>query len=241
MLEIVDVDPLTEELKDCNGGRILDVACSQGDFLKLLAESFEDFTEAVGIDSASDRIEQAKKKYPEGFSFKVMNAEQLDFPDGYFDTVAIRHSLHHLDNVDSVLNEMERVLKPGGRFVVCEVVQSPETEKENSYRHVHHWWAKLSRARGETHNETLTVDEVLDVISRIGLKERKHFEFLEEPSKEERKKEVEDILEVNARFIDELTRRGDKSGLAEEGRQLSAVVKSNGIEYESVVYVFGRK
>jgi len=235
------MDPLIEELKGCDGGRILDVACGHGDFLNLLTESFDSFTEAIGIDSASERIEQAREKYPEAHRFEVMDASAMEYLDNHFDTVAIRHSLHHLPNVGLVLDEMKRVLKPGGRFIVCEVTQAPETERRNSHRHAHHWWARVSRSKGETHNETFTTDEVRAAVSPLNLKEMRHLEYLEEITEEEMSKAIAEIIEVNAKFIDELTKSKADIDLISEGKTISAILQREGLTLESVYYIFGRK
>ena len=49
----------------------------------------------------------------------VADAEQLPFPDGSFDLVVGHAVLHHLPDVERALREVLRVLRPGGRFVVC--------------------------------------------------------------------------------------------------------------------------
>ena len=46
------------------------------------------------------------------------DAHKLDFPDGYFDIAICDGVLHHLDNMKYGLQEMNRVIKPGGHLVV---------------------------------------------------------------------------------------------------------------------------
>ena len=52
-------------------------------------------------------------------SGEVADAEALPFGDGTFDLVVGHAFLHHIPDVDTALREMLRVLKPGGRFVIC--------------------------------------------------------------------------------------------------------------------------
>lgn len=146
------MDPLQNLLQKQSGGRILDVATGHGQFLRLLVDSFADFAEAVGIDTSESNLDIARRECGDRFLLRNMDAMNIDYPNGFFDTVAIRHSLHHLPEVETALNEMKRVLMPGGLFIVCEVFQSPESERENSQRHLHHWWAAVDRAHGRWHN-----------------------------------------------------------------------------------------
>ena len=53
-------------------------------------------------------------------------AEDLPFPDHSFDTIALTYVLCTVPDPEAALGEFERVLKPGGQFLVLEHVRSPE-------------------------------------------------------------------------------------------------------------------
>ena len=78
---------------------------------------------ALAIDISPVAIEQAREEAArrgiDGAEFKVMNAEDLDFPEGQFDLVHGCGVLHHL-NLESAMSEIQRVLKPGGRMLFIE-------------------------------------------------------------------------------------------------------------------------
>lgn len=103
------------------GARTLEYGCGQGSAAFDLARSGAD---VIGIDISPVAVEQATARgAAEGLSerldFRVMDAENLDFPDDSFDVVCGSGILHHLDLARSYA-EIARVLKPGGTAVFTE-------------------------------------------------------------------------------------------------------------------------
>ena len=108
--------------KDLSGKTILDYGCGRGEAsLKYLASGGTVF----GIDIAENYIEAAlasanNTKYStNSYTFKVMDAHDLQFDNNCFDFVVGNGILHHL-NADKALSEIFRVLKPGGRVLMYE-------------------------------------------------------------------------------------------------------------------------
>jgi ubiquinone/menaquinone biosynthesis C-methylase UbiE len=54
--------------------------------------------------------------------FRVASVSELPYPDGYFDLVTSTMMFHHLpvDIKEKALREIHRVLKPEGRFFLCD-------------------------------------------------------------------------------------------------------------------------
>lgn len=160
-----------ELLASVPGGRILDVATGNGNFIGFLLEGLAAFDEIVGIDTsekAGATFAAAFKDQPK-IRFEKMDAAKLDFPDASYDTVCISNSLHHLSDPEPVLSEMKRVLKPGGHLLVAEMYRDNQTEAQMTHVLMHHWWGTIDTARGIFHNETYTRQQLLDIVSRLGL------------------------------------------------------------------------
>ncbi len=95
--------------------RILEVGCGKGRNAAVLRRHFH--ADVVGIDLDPDTIAQAKRAHPD-MEFGVMSLESLNFPDARFDRIYAIDVLEHVDNLQQSVNEMVRVLKPGGILVV---------------------------------------------------------------------------------------------------------------------------
>ena len=97
---------------------ILDLGCGTGELAPVFINAGYTY---VGIDIEPERIEYARKAYPEG-SFHAMDANALQYPDHYFDQILITGVLHHLpdEEVRGIVKEMKRALKPEGRALVME-------------------------------------------------------------------------------------------------------------------------
>ncbi|MBE9474275.1 MAG: class I SAM-dependent methyltransferase, partial [Chloroflexi bacterium] len=161
-----------EELfSNLNGGRVLDVATGEGGFIHILQRYLSSFTSIVGIDRSERVIRIARDAYqnPE-IQIVQMDAEQLGFGTGAFDTVNVSASLHHLENVTKVLAEMKRVLKSGGKFILTEMHRDGTTEAQFNAVRIHHWAAAVDSSLGTLHDRTFARDEMLDFIDRLNLR-----------------------------------------------------------------------
>ncbi len=90
-----------------------------------------------GIDLTESMVSLANKNYPDKkkFRFSQADVEKMEFEDNTFDLVTARMSFHHVDRCDKGLEEVFRVLKPGGRFVLCEGVP-PDHRVRNRYKEI---------------------------------------------------------------------------------------------------------
>jgi ubiquinone/menaquinone biosynthesis C-methylase UbiE len=106
---------------DVQGKRVLEYGCGTGSAAFDLARRG---ATVVGIDISPVAIEMATQKaVEEGLAdratFRLMNAEELEFSDGSFDLICGTGILHHLD-LDKSYSEIARVLSTNGRGVFSE-------------------------------------------------------------------------------------------------------------------------
>jgi ubiquinone/menaquinone biosynthesis C-methylase UbiE len=94
--------------------RLLDVCCGPGYGAGKAAAGG---LNAIGIDIAPAMVEEARRRFPAA-EFRVGDAEQLDFPDGYFDAVICPFGLLHLPKPEMAIAEAFRVLRPGARYAL---------------------------------------------------------------------------------------------------------------------------
>ena len=228
-----------EILGQISGGRVLDVATGNGNFIHFLLEGLKDYTEIIGVDNN----ERAAATFTESFKenpkvhFQTMDAHHLDFDDSSFDLVCISNSLHHLDPVP-VLHEMKRVLRPSGLLLVSEMYRDGQTETQMTHVHLHHWWAAVDTVNGIVHRETYTRQELLDLVTELGLNALRTFDLSdlsEDPKSPDLLTELEPVFE---RYIQRAEEHPD---LQARGNELKARVKETGFHSATTLVVMGRK
>jgi ubiquinone/menaquinone biosynthesis C-methylase UbiE len=96
----------------------LEIGCGSGNGSNLIKKYF--FAKnIVGIDLDERMIRKAEKRNTDqSISFRVMDASKLDFPDNSFDAIFDFGIIHHIPNWKDCINEIGRVLKPGGELIL---------------------------------------------------------------------------------------------------------------------------
>ncbi len=111
---------------------VLEVGCGRGGGLSYIY-SYLLPSSATGIDLNKKAIEFCKKHYSnERIKFLQANAQDLSFKDNAFDIVINVESSHRYSQMDKFLDEVYRVLKPGGVFLFADFRHETELEKLNT-------------------------------------------------------------------------------------------------------------
>ncbi len=135
--------------------RVLDVAGGTGALAEVLLGD-------VASVLVSDVSEAMLSHAPAGAGTIVCRAEQLPFADASFELVTCVRALHHIDRPARAIDEMARVLTPGGRLVVEDFI-APD-ERALSLR-----WEQAERLRDPDHMRLLGSGEARAVAVSAGL------------------------------------------------------------------------
>jgi len=100
------------------GEHVIDIGCGPGYLCEGIAEIVGDSGRVVGIDISPDFIARADGRRGHGWiAYREGDAASLDEPDQTFDVAVCTQVAEYVPDVDRVLSEAWRVLKPGGRAV----------------------------------------------------------------------------------------------------------------------------
>ena len=113
-----------------SGQTILDLAAGTG---ASSVAFVKEGVRVVAADFSTGMLEEGKKRHPE-IEFVFADATKLPFKAEEFDTVTISFGLRNVENTELALSEMFRVLKPGGKLVVCEFSTIPNRFLHSLYR-----------------------------------------------------------------------------------------------------------
>ncbi|MBS3904898.1 MAG: methyltransferase domain-containing protein [Simkania sp.] len=112
------VDQVDISVNQC----VLDVATGRGAVLFPLAQTIGPLGQVIGIDISKQMLHEteleAKKRDLTWVHLQYMDAEHLDFPDNFFDSVFCGFGLFFFPSLPTALSEFNRVLKPGGKLGV---------------------------------------------------------------------------------------------------------------------------
>ena len=106
-----------------SGSRVLEIGSGPGHVADMLVQAG---ATVAGVDFSSKMVGVAQNRYPD-IAFKQADAEQLPFDADSFDAVVANFVVHHLARPEKVFREINRVLKPGGRFAFA-VWGAPEEQ-----------------------------------------------------------------------------------------------------------------
>jgi ubiquinone/menaquinone biosynthesis C-methylase UbiE len=112
-----------EWLEPHPGDKIIDICSGSGTLTIMLADKLHGEGETVGIELSPDLVAKARKKnIPPGVEFIHGDAQQIDYPDYYFDKAVIFGALHEMpyEVRRNVLSEAYRIIKPGGSIFFLE-------------------------------------------------------------------------------------------------------------------------
>lgn len=110
------------------GGHALDICCGTGMLSMELARAVGNTGSVVGLDFSENMLAVARENLKQfqlrdNITFIQGNAMELPFADNTFDCVTVGWGLRNVPDIDTVVREMARVVKPGGKVVSLDMAQ----------------------------------------------------------------------------------------------------------------------
>lgn len=111
-------------VKATNPKKILDIATGTGDLAIMQSQKIPD-AKIIGLDISAGMLEIGKQKINalglnKNIEMVLGDSENIPYEDNYFDAITVSYGVRNFENLDKGLQEIYRVLKPGGTFVVLE-------------------------------------------------------------------------------------------------------------------------
>jgi SAM-dependent methyltransferase len=154
VIELVPEDP---------AARWIEVACGPAAISRALAPRVGSIE---GVDLTPAMVEkaaaEARSAGLDNLSFAVGDATALDFEDASFDGAITRFSLHHIPAPERVVEEMARVVRPGGLVVIADHVTDDDGGAAA-------WHEPIERLRDPSHWACLTPRRLAAIGKRAGL------------------------------------------------------------------------
>ena len=131
------------ELQEVHPSLILDVASGTGDMPILMTKYLQPRT-IVGIDIsegmlARGRDKIAKLKLKDLIELQMGDSEAINFPDNTFEAITVAFGVRNFERLEQGLQEMLRVLKPGGKLVVLEFSKP----RNRGFKKLYHVYLRL--------------------------------------------------------------------------------------------------
>ena len=154
-----------DSLNVIKGENILDLGCGRGEETILMAGLAGETGKATGLDLTQSMLdkakENAKRERVKNITFIQGEIEKLPFESNIFDGVASNCVINHAKDKNIVYCEIQRVLKPGGRFVISDAVSKKPLPVE--VKNDPEAWAQC-------YGGAVTEEEYLNAIYQAGFK-----------------------------------------------------------------------
>ncbi len=159
-------------------GPVLDLGCGDGHFASVAFERPLD----VGLDPWWGPLLEAKSRGAY-CTYVCSDGARVPFEDGYFASVVSNSVLEHIPHIDAVIQEIARVIRPGGRFVFCapnhrfpQLLLGTQTFQQLGLKGAAGWYADLfQRISRHHHCDSFPVWQ--ERLARYGFEIERHWDY----------------------------------------------------------------
>jgi SAM-dependent methyltransferase len=159
------------EFRRHQGEHVLEIGCGTGcDLLQFARHG----AYAVGVDVTPEHLRLARERVNGCAQVLEGDATRLPFPDGSFDYVYSCGVLHHIDKPRRVVEEIFRVLRPGGRFNVQVYACWSWAHLVYRLKHGRQWKLHVENSPDPVHIELYTARQLRKLFTPAKLRIRKY-------------------------------------------------------------------
>lgn len=108
-----------------SGASVLEVGCGVGGVAHRLTRHYQHVT---GVNVMADQLEKCRQLVPSA-TFRQMDATKLELAPGSFDDVVSIEAAMHFDTREQFFTEAARVLRPGGRLLLADIIAAPQVSR----------------------------------------------------------------------------------------------------------------
>ncbi len=112
---------------------VADLGCGTGQISRTLAPFVR---RVIGVDASEAMLDAARTRAPANVELRAGQLEQLPVADGEVDCALLLLVLHYVVDPATVLNEAARVLKPGGRLLIVDMMPHDREEMQETMGHL---------------------------------------------------------------------------------------------------------
>jgi len=150
------------------GEVVVDLGCGAGIDVILAAHKVGPTGKVVGVDSAPQMIERAKQAVAEAglteaVELLVAEMEWLDLPDGFADVVISNCVINLCSDKEAVYREAFRILKPGRRLAISDIVYTEKIDPQVQERFQSTWAGCVGGAMPE--------DSYFEIVQEAGFRQ----------------------------------------------------------------------
>jgi ubiquinone/menaquinone biosynthesis C-methylase UbiE len=115
IIDKIEKEIVSYHLRNLSGNHLLELGCGTGHWTQFFVElGFQ----VTALDNSEAMLEIARGKNIQNVQFLMADAGRLPFPDNHFAVIVSVTMLEFVEDIERVLEEIDRVLQPGGTFLL---------------------------------------------------------------------------------------------------------------------------